>query len=389
MQNNFDLSGKLCLSILKINLFNYPLLIQIAVIVSILAVIAIFLTLTYIIYNRTKRQSDQRKTYEAENQILEELNDHLLMYDSIEEMPENELQETVKKLNEFKNRSVIFQNVLVRLLIYFKHNLTGNITRLITATYFNLKLNEITLSKLKSVFWFTKAQGLKELQDINDYNSADTIQPLLVNKNLDVRVEAYAALLKLQTNSSFNFLKNEEEELSNWHQILLFDAITKSEHAVVPNFADFLSSENKTIVILSIKLLLHYKQFEAIPDLIRLLSNKNEQLRSEAICALGVLDAEDAEQKLISIYPTERNPNKTQILLALGEIASGSALHFLKDKFLKADHYTILKSAAAAIMSHPAVLKEKILASLKDLDEEQKAIIKHFEDPLIRLHGVR
>ncbi|RDC57883.1 HEAT repeat domain-containing protein [Pedobacter chinensis] len=389
MQNYCDLSGKLCLIFSKVSYRDYPLLIQIAILVSILALCVITFTLSFIFYNRTKKQRYKRKADEAESLILDELNEHLLVYDSITDMPQDELNSTVRKLNELKNKNAIFKEVLVKLLIYYKHNLTGNISRLITSAYFSLRLNEITLSKLKSSFWFIKAQGLKELQAIHDYDSTESIQLLLKNKNIDVRVEAYATLLKLQTHLSLNFLKNEKEDLSNWHQILLFDAITKSEYTEIPDFSYFLASQNKTIVILSIKLLLHYKQFKAIPELIKLLAHRDEKIRNETIYTLGALNAEDAEQKLISIYPTERNLNKSQILLALGAIASGNALNFLRDKFLQADHYTILKSATAAIMSHPVALKEKILESLNDIDEEQRAIIKHFEDPLIKLHGIR
>lgn len=310
------------------------------------------------------------------------------MYDSSEDIPESELNTTVKNLEGIRNENPVFRQVMIRLFIYFKHNLTGNISSLITATYFRLRLNELTINKLKSRFWFTKAQGLKELQDIN-YNDAEHyIIPLLNSGNLDVRVEAYAALIKLQTPQSFAFLEEEQEALSSWHQIVLFDAVTKTEHREVPEFGSFLKVNNKSIIQLSIKLLLYYKQFDAIPELMRLLDNSDETIRNQAICALGELDAEDAEQKLISIYPTEHNKNKSQILLAIGGIASGKALSFLSDKFLKADHYTILKSAAAAIMSHPVAIRDRILESLNNLDEEQKAMIKHFEDPLIKLHGI-
>ena len=119
-----------------------------------------------------------------------------------------------------------------------------------------------------------------------------------------------------------------------------------------------------------------------------MLDHTDQNIRRLAICALGELDAVDAEEKLIAIYPKEHNKNKGEILLAIGEIASGNGVGFIKDKFLKADHYTILKNAAAAIMAHPAILKTEILNSLTNLDPEQTAIIKHFEDPLIRAHGI-
>lgn len=388
MQIHFDLKGILCLIFANISIFNTPLLIKIATIVSIIALLAGLFTFATIIYNRVQKQRLRKAESEAEILITDELNDHILTYDSISDIPENELNQSLQKLDALKNKSAVFKQVLIRVLVYFKHNLTGNITQSITSAYQRLNLKEATLSKLNSALWFTKAQGLKELQEINDGDAAQSINALTANKHIEVRIEAYSALQKIHAPNAFDFLKTEEEELSNWHQILLFSAITNSGHEVIPEFRNYFDTQNKSVILLSIKLILHYKQFESVPALISLLSHKNEIIRNQAICALGVLDATEAEEKLISIYPTERNKNKSQILLAIGNIASGNALSFIRDKFLKADHYSILKSAAAAIMAHPANLKDKILSGLTNIDDEQKAMIKHFEDPLIRLHGV-
>jgi HEAT repeat protein len=378
--------GNLCLVVFNNN--DLPLLIKIAVIVIMIALCIIFFTLIVINYNRNKTFIEAQEAQQAETLILNELNAHFLNYDSISDMPENELQKTVGNLIKLKNRSAISRQVLVNLLVYFKHNLTGNITRIITSVYYQLNLSETTLSKLKSIFWVTKAQGLKELQAINNSQSADTVIELLGDKHVSVRVEAYSALIKLQHKATFSFLSNEKQELSEWHQILLFDAIIKTRLPETADFKDFLSSTNCSLITLSIKLILYYKQFEAIPELIKLLTHPNEIIRHDAICALGELDAHAAEEKLIEIYAKEHNKNKARILITIGEIASGKGINFIMDKFLKADHYTILKSAAAAIMAHPENLRTEILNNLTNLDAEQAAIIKHFEDPLIRAHGI-
>jgi len=388
MQIHFDLEGSLCLVFLKADVYHLPTIIFIATIVSLLAVVVAAFTFTTIIVKRIRNQREQKHVAEAENQIVHELNEHILNYDSISDIPENELDQTLNNLIILKDKNEVFKHSLVKIMVYFKHNLTGNISTLISFTYKRLNLLEVSLGKLNSNLWFTKAQGLKELQDINDKDSANYVTALLHNKNIDVRIEAYAALQKLKAENSFSFFKTETEQLSNWHQILLVDAIVKSENDQLPEFKNFLKNENQSLVLLAIKLIAHYKQFEAIPELIELLGSKNEILRHEAICALGTLDALEAERKLISIYPTERNRNKIQILLAIGDIASGTALNFLKEKFLKADHFTILKAAASAIMAHPVEMRDQMLSKLSELDEEQQAIIKHFKDPLIKLHGI-
>ncbi len=378
-------TGPLCFIFSSIE--NLPLLIKVVALVIVVALFMIAVTLIVINYHRNKIIADAIEAKETEELILDELNSHFLVYDSIAEIPQKEFDQTVSKLAQIKNRSAIARQVLVNLLVYFKHNLKGSITRIITTAYFRLNLADFTLSKLKSVFWFNKAKGLKELQEISNSQSAQPIIELLKDDHMEVRVEAYSALINLQKGDAFKYLSEEKEEFSEWHQILLFDIITKAELPQIPNFKNYLSSTNKSLVLLSIKLILYYHQFDAIPELIKLLDHPDENIRHEAICALGELNAIVAEEKLIAIYPKEHNRNKSQILLTIGHMATGNSIEFIKEKFLKAEHFTILKSAAAAIIAHPTALKNQILAGLTNLDDEQRAMIKHFEDPLIKAHG--
>ena len=232
-------TGNLCLVISKAQ--DMPFIIKIAGLVIMVAICMILFTLIAINYNRNKRYEERDEANEAEALILTELNEHILQYDSITDMPENELQQSVSKLNAIKNRSAISRQVLVNLLVYFRHNLTGNITRVITSVYYRLNLSQTTLSKLKSMFWFTKAQGLKEMQEIHNSQSADSILELVKDEHVEVRVEAYSALLKLNQKNTFSFFSNEKDELSEWHQILLFDAITKAQISEIPDFKIYLT----------------------------------------------------------------------------------------------------------------------------------------------------
>ncbi|RZK81863.1 MAG: hypothetical protein EOO92_03815 [Pedobacter sp.] len=366
---------------------NYPLLIQVTGIVTLSAGMMIIITLTVLYVNRLRVKKREQDFQEAELIILDELNNHILKYNAITEIPSNELRTTVVRLNALQNKNIIFKQSLVKLLVYFKLNLTGAITRIISSTYSRLKLREFTLGKLKSKFWFVKTQGLTEVQEMRDNHSIPAVATLVQDQNEDVRVAAYSALLKLNSKTPFSFLSEEKDELSEWHQILLIDTITKAEGLELPEFKVYLGTDNKSILLLCIKLIIHYQQFDAVPKLLSMLDHEDEYIRNQVICALGMLNAETAEQRLINQYPLESNKNKSQILETLGKIASGFSVEFIKDKFLKAEHFSLLKSAAAAIVSHPIQLKEMILNSFTELDDEQKAVLKHYQEPL-NLYGI-
>lgn len=359
-----------------------PLIIRIAAFIAVIAFLCIVITMVVIFYNRVSKVKAQKTADDAEVEILEELNEHILLYDSVNQIPVQELNETVMHLNELKNKNEIFRRSMIRLLVYFQTNLSGSFARLFSSAYSRLKLREFTLRKLKSPFWFLKTQGLTEVQRMRDGHSLPEVYILTSDKNQDVRVAAYTVLLKLKAKYCFDFLIMEKEELSEWHQIMLEDGAIKTSGLDIPEFKNYLTSENRSIILLCIKLIVDFKQFNAVPDLVLNLNCDDELIRNQVIQALGELNAASAEERLIEKYETESVLNKASILITLGQISSGEALGFIKDKFLQAEHSLILKSAAAAITAHPESMKKRVIDRLPDLNSEQEAALKHFTEPL-------
>lgn len=388
MQNLYLQVEGVCLVITRIHFFEQPLLIQIATIISSVAVLLIIGTLLVIYINRTNFLLHQKQTQMARIAIQAELNDHLLQYDSIKEISEMELNDTITRLGLLKDHSRVFRQTLVDTLIYFKRNLSGNITTNIKTAYDRLDLKESALQRLSSRSWFERVKGLIEVQEINDNKSLVSVRELKQDKNIEVRIEAYSTLIKLDKNSPFSFLNTEQAFLSEWHQILLFEAITKSEIEELPDFKNYLTVSNPSVILFCIKLVYHYKQFNAIDNLISLLGHPDAEVRNRSVYTLAALNAIEAESRMKEIYPKEHNKNKAQILISLGKMASGNSINFLADKFAKADHYSLLYAAGSAIAAHPEEIKTQALQRIKSLDDEQLAVLKHFEDPLIKSNGI-
>ncbi len=297
---------------------QYPVIIMIALVVSLLALAMIFVTLGIIYFHRIKTEDKNEEEAASELIIIEELNKHILRYDSLNEVPEKELRTVVNKLTRLKQKSLVFTKVLTRTLMSFSILLTGTIQLVINATYNLLKLRENTLKKLKSKLWFVKIEGLREVQEINDNHSISQVITLTKDNNINVRVSAYAALMQLDYEEKYKFLVNEKETLTQWHQIILTYAMEKIDPNDLPDFKAYLGSTNKSIVLLCMKLILHYNQLNAVASLIALLNHENDEIRCFVIQALGKLNADEAEQKLIERYPNESLSNKAQILLSLG-----------------------------------------------------------------------
>lgn len=367
---------------------DYPIIIQIAAILSLTGLVMICLTMFLIFFNRIKGVRSKKNQGKAEKVIYEELSDHFLIYNSVAEIPQEELEHTIKRLSKLKNHNRVFSQALIRTLVYFKLNLSGATTEIINSAYVWLGLRPFVLKKLKSWLWFVRSEGVTETQEMNDTSSLFAIEKITTDLNIDVRITAYAALIKLKSPNSFSFLGKESEQLTAWHQIFLLDAVTKVPDIQLPNFTSYLTTENKSIILFCLKVIVYYKCFETIPKVIELLRHKDDEIRNQTIWTLGMLNVEEAENKLKESYPKENIENKSQILLALGNIASGQSLDFIIVQFLDSKNHLLLKSAAQAITLHETELKEKAYNTLTNLNNEQKVMLKHFQEPL-NLYGIR
>jgi len=371
-------SSSLCASLFS----QYPDIIRVAAFVAFFSFILIVITLIVIFCNRVRKVRKKEAIAKAENIIFEELSEHLLTYDTVTDIPEEEMNETVCKLNKLKNQDKVFRRTMVHLMVYFQMNMRGTVANIISSAYSRLKLREFTLGKLRSYFWFKKTQGLAEVQGMRDGHSLPEVQNLIDDSNQDVRVAAYNVLLKLKADNCFDFMVDEQGELSEWHQIMLEDAVVKTPGLEIPNFKIYLTTECKGIILLCIKLIVHYRQYNAVPKMLSMLDHEQEDVRNQIIEALGKLNSDSYEERLIERYPEETIKNKSAILIALGQSGSTLSGDFIMKKFLGAKNFDILENAAAAIISHPGRLKDSLTANMSQLDEKHQAILEHFEEPL-------
>jgi hypothetical protein len=367
-------------------IFDWPLLIQLAIFISLFGLLGIFIVMIIICLKRLKLAFFKNEEKKALNAILKELYTHILVYNAIDEIPPKELLHTICNLNKLKNASLLSRKVLLKTLVHFSINLTDTTNQLLNSTYQLLELRNVSLKKLNSRHWYKRIEGLNELQKMNDSAAIPQIKQLTSDSQIAVRVAAYVALIKLNERSVFSLLMKEKAELSQWHQIILLDAISGLNTAAVPEFEWYLDARQKTIILLGIKAIIHFKEFKAVPRMMIMLNHQDAQIKNQLVNALGILNAAIAERKLKMMYPCENDKNKLQILLALGDIASGNSLDFLVKEFLNAKQFQLLKAAMHAINAHAEDLKNRTIHHLLNLSDSQKMVVRHYNQPL-NLHG--
>ncbi|QEK50798.1 HEAT repeat domain-containing protein [Pedobacter aquae] len=197
-----------------------------------------------------------------------------------------------------------------------------------------------------------------------------------------VRMEAQTAYVRLNKEYPFKFLDHMRGRILPWHQLILFEIITKAQHVKIPSFSTWLSSANDSIIVFCLKLISHYQQLDAIGELIRLLKHPSEEIRKMSVMVIGKLEAEFVEEELLHIYHQETLKVKVEILTSIGRISSGNYFDFLKG-CLDADFFEIRMAAMKAILGHGRKGKLMLEELQERVSHQNREIITHVLDTRI------
>lgn len=275
------------------------------------------------------------------------------------------------------------KQILIDRLINYRKGFSGSTGMQLRQLFLELELDKFSFAKMKKRSWNMKVRGIRELTGMDISISDVNILPLTNSKKHELRSEARNAYIKLSKNEPFKFFDISTEPLLAWDQIELFKTITTTENIAIPNFARWVTySNNKSIISFCLKLIVHYNQQDAAPAVIKLLETKDHIIRSEAINCLGKLKYEEAEPQLIHIYSNQPLICQLEILKAVGRMATGKNIGFLRQEFMYSTDFDIRKNAAKSIVSNgnSGMINELMEAS----NAENQLILKHSLNPLIK-----
>src|SRR5690606_18309339 len=109
--------------------------------------------------------------------------------------------------------------------------------------YIRLNLDKEARRNLNSRYWEKQVKAVRELTQMSIRGAADTILKYTDDEQAQLRMEAQAAFVKLSTENPFRFLDRAKERILDWHQLVLFEVITKTENLEIPSFSRWLNSK--------------------------------------------------------------------------------------------------------------------------------------------------
>jgi hypothetical protein len=271
------------------------------------------------------------------------------------------------------------RQVLIDQMIDVSVNLKGDSREKLTKLYIDLELDSDSLARAKSRRWHKKIKGFRELAFMGIKEGNEEMVKVLNSRNEILRMEAQIALVRLSDSDHFEFLSHLKRPFSLWEQITLHDLIIQHDMPV-PEFKTWLSSENPTVVMFSLRMIREFRQAEAEPELRKVMLHRDPRVSRLAIEVAGDLNMRSTLETMKRMYKFQEYNNCLEIVRSIGKMPEASMLGFLKLVLDKEDDVQLQIEAVKAIENMGETGVQALVKVMKSEYKNYNIIVRHVLD---------
>ena len=275
----------------------------------------------------------------------------------------------------------ILRDTFTSELLSIHIHLTGESANRLEVLFHQAGLKHFTVRKLNSVFWHIKAKGIKELAQMNITSENHLIMKYLNSRNYILRVEAQLAWIRLNPDDPLKFYDDPNIRLSDWGQLNSLIALKKI--GKIPDFGKWIESKTRIVVIFALKMTGILKEFQNELLVQHKLYDSDQEIRREAIIALGRMEMSSSNPNLRQIYPNENLSNKAEILRALITTADPENFSLFREVLLGETDVSTRILAAKGIVGLDQNSRNKLDLIFAEADPTLQKIIMHAKDKRI------
>jgi hypothetical protein len=348
--------------------YSYPVVL---IFILLIFVFIINVSLILLVIYNTNKFKNKKERYRAfyKNYYEEVLS--LYLFDI------NDWNTTLTKLKRLKKPEN--RRILTSVLLIFKENLRGEMDAKITEIFVRLELNQDSLKLTKSLFYYKKTQGIRELTNLDPQSATNIINHFINDKNYQIRTEAQISYVRLHPENPFDFLKNLMSPFSKWTQLSAFH-IFRLHQIPVPAFIDYMNSAQSNVRNFCLRMIIFFQQFEDATEIFKMVESNVESSRFLAIRAINDLRLYDGKSLLLNIYNSEPILNQIEIIKALRNIGDEEDLSFLESVILSGS--VTLKIEACRSLYFMSNKGEEWLNQIRQkYDIDIDLYLAHIKDP--------
>jgi hypothetical protein len=269
------------------------------------------------------------------------------------------------------------RQILIDEIIQMKKNISGNAVTILKDVYHNLGLITTSRSKLSSVRWYEQAKGVREVSEMEDYQSLPAVKTFLTSRNEILHHEAILAMMKLEKEAPLRFLDSFVGDIRPWMVVNIYQYLSSLPQDNVPQFKRWLHTNNESVALFSLKMIRQLRQTAAVADVAELTKHHNSEIVALAILTIGDFEAfEFAEILLSSDEVFWINDAACEALMkTIGKIGAGDHAIRVAKKFTEHPSYDV-RFHAHQVLKNLGVRDQNV-----GLD---KKILDHINEPLLQ-----
>ncbi len=363
-----------------IELWNgHPLILKVIWAVTAFFLLLFIVFLFLLILSRIYKNNINKKT-ERLKESLQESFSMYLFNESLENISLKEKNEDIIKLfGEDNLKRPFYRTILMKELMSLHINYSGEIAEKLKQLFLILGFDKEVQKKLRSRYWYIKANGINIVQQMNLEQFSSTVLQFVVDPNYILRSEAQVAYVNLNKRNPFVFFVELKYQISDWDQIKLHNALMLYENSEIPLMGKWLKSDNESIVVFSLKMIGFYNQQEEIDTIKKVIvleclkENRSKNIKIQAIKTLGALGSKESSKALFEYLILEKR-NRKIIIETLKSLASIGIFDDDVDKivdFLYTNDYDLIFHSCLAIKSAPngiSILQNKGIEKTEFMD---------------------
>ncbi len=346
----------------------------------------------FIFYFRNKISSKTKKVAQKKKDLSPIISEFLFFE---EESSKDEKTNYIQLKIEIRQflKDVFNRRILSEVLLDLSIDVSGSTQKSLFKLYKELDLHKDAYTKLESWRWEIVSKGILELTQMQVSESYGFIIKRINDKRGTIRKQAEIATVTLKHEGISYFLDTTRYKISEWQQLKILEVLRNKKDFNPPKFKQWLTSNNKHVVLFSLRLIKHYNQNDAELSIIELVKHKNTQIKQEAILCIKEFGFMRATDTLKLIFWNCSTDIKITILSALSEIGTEEDLPFLNQIENKERNFYVKSKALSTINSiapetiMPTKEIEKNIAhnTPKDIviPEEEKLIIAEKPEEII------
>ncbi len=227
------------------------------ILIGLILLIAIsgFLFFFFAFYKRLKRLKENRKKIDYEKIIDSCLFAYLFEDKSHQDILEND---------EFRKnlKSDFFKRLAIKAIISLHQSYSGVYRKKLENFYAESGLAKYSLNRLNASYWVHIVEGIGDLSGLHYHEAYPRIVSYKNHENEMVRIEVLLGMINLKGVAEIIKFKTSELFLNDWVQSNIL-YLVKNQHIPAPdNFEELLSSDNKSVVGMAVRLINYYQMPE-------------------------------------------------------------------------------------------------------------------------------